>query len=50
MSKQASKSQEVEFSYEATVIMGFLMGVIAIGGIWFAASFMWEVIKMMGQS
>ena len=50
MDRQLTKNQEMDLNDMGTAIMGFLMGVLATGGIWFTAGFIWEIIKMMGRS
>lgn len=48
MNKQVSRNQEMEAEDMGMVIMGFSMGIIAIGGIWFFLNFLWGVVKMIG--
>lgn len=43
-------SKETDVNDIGTAIMGFLMGTMAIGGILFAAGFMWEIVKMFSQA
>jgi hypothetical protein len=48
MNEQLSRHQEGEVDGMGIAIMGFSMGALAIGGIWFALNFLWEVVKMLG--
>ena len=48
MSENVGKQQEAEINNVITSIMGFTMGALAIGGIWFVINFIWEFVKMMG--
>ena len=48
MSNNISKSQAEELNAVGMSIMGFMMGVFAIGGIWFLGGFLLEVAKMIG--
>ncbi len=48
MNEQLSRHQEGEVDDMGIAIMGFSMGALAIGGIWFALNFLWEVVKMLG--
>ena len=47
MSQQFSNHNESELNNLGTAIMGFSMGALAIGGIWFAINFIWEIITMV---
>lgn len=48
MNEQVSSHQAGEFDDMGIVIMGFSMGALALGGIWFIMNFMWEIVKMIG--
>jgi len=48
MNEQISRHQEGEFDDMGVVIMGFSMGALAIGGLWFVLNFLWEVVKTIG--
>ena len=48
MNEQLSNHQGGEFNDMGIVIMGFAMGTIALGGIWFVMNFLWEIVKMIG--
>jgi len=48
MNEQFSNPQEGEFNDMGLVIMGFTMGALALGGIWFVLNFLWGIVKMIG--
>ena len=48
MRNNISKSQAEELDAVGMSIMGFMMGVFALGGIWFLSGFMLEIFKWLG--
>ena len=48
MNEQSIRHQEGDFDDMGIVMLGFSMGALAIGGLWFVLSFLWEVAKMIG--
>jgi hypothetical protein len=48
MNEQSIRHQEGDFDDMGIVMLGFSMGALAIGGIWFVLNFFWEVVKMIG--
>ena len=48
MNEQVRNNQEVAPDDMGMAIMGFSMGTMAIGGIWFLVNFMWDLAKLLG--